>query len=224
MRVLAVLIAAGLVLAGLWWLGRTGRLPDPLSLPDVAGIIARDPGWHREPQECFRRLGETGMQVRRIGDFATGSGCSVRDAVRVERSGVGFTGPFIATCRFAVAFADFERTVLQPAALRLFGRRVVRIEHLGSYNCRPIRDAASSRLSQHAFADALDVSAFMLADGSRIAVLADWARDGPRRAFLREVARGACGPFKAVLTPAWDRRHADHLHLDMGSRRICGIF
>jgi hypothetical protein len=38
-----------------------------------------------------------------------------------------------------------------------------------------------------------------------------------------EIARGACSVFRVVLTPAYDKAHHDHFHLDLGPDRLCGI-
>jgi hypothetical protein len=49
------------------------------------------------------------------------------------------------------------------------GSRLVKIETFGSYACRNV--AGTSRRSGHASANAIDVSAFVLADGRKISVL-----------------------------------------------------
>lgn len=60
-------------------------------------------------------------------------------------------------------------------------RRLTRIEHLGSYACRNIYHRPDARRSEHASAEALDVSGFQLSDGRKITVLRGWGvrRRGP---------------------------------------------
>lgn len=70
-------------------------------------------------------------------------------------------------------------------------------------------------------ADAIDVSGFRLADGTRIAVARDW-RDDHRGAFLRDIRDGACKLFATILSPDYNAAHADHLHLDQANRRRFG--
>ena len=84
-----------------------------------------------------------------------------------------------------------------------------------------MRRTVFGTLSQHAFANALDISAFVLEDGRRIAIGEAWAGDGADATFLAELARRACGLFRVVLTPDYDRWHAGHMHIDMGPARRC---
>ena len=55
---------------------------------------------------------------------------------------------------------------MDRAARQIMGSPLVRIETMGSYNCRNV--AGSGRRSAHATAEAIDVSGFVLADGRRI--------------------------------------------------------
>ena len=48
----------------------------------------------------------------------------------------------------------------------------VEFVHYGTYNCRPI--AGTSTLSQHAYANAIDIYGFTLDDGSFYTVIDDW--------------------------------------------------
>ena len=122
----------------------------------------------------------------------------------------------VMSCSEALALAVWERHVVQPAARDLLAAQVVRIEHFGTYNCRPIRGEAD-HLSEHAFADAIDISAFDLASGRQVSVLKDYRAAGPGGAFLRRVSRGACGVFGHALGPDYNADHHDHFHLDMGA-------
>ncbi|MBU2033606.1 MAG: extensin family protein, partial [Alphaproteobacteria bacterium] len=72
--------------------------------------------------------------------------------------------------------------------------------------------------SEHATGNAVDIAGFVLADGTRISVLADWDDEGDKGAFLRRVRDGACDSFATVLSPDYNAAHADHFHLDMSPR------
>jgi len=111
---------------------------------------------------------------------------------------------------------------VQPAAWRRLGARVVAIEHLGSYNCRRLYGRPSGDWSEHAHANALDVAAFRLADGRRVAVVKDWTGGGAKAAFLRDVRDGGCRLFATVLSPDYNAAHRDHLHLDQAPRGALG--
>ena len=112
----------------------------------------------------------------------------------------------------------WEREIVQPAALRLLGRRLASVDHYGSYSCRRLYGRGDGALSEHATADAIDIAGFRLAGGRRISVLGDWSGGGAEAAFLREVRGGACDLFATVLSPNYNAAHADHLHFDQASR------
>jgi hypothetical protein len=132
------------------------------------------------------------------------------------------------TCQMALAMPDFER-VVQEEAKRHLGRSVAKIRHRGTYNCREIV-AYPGWVSQHSFANALDVAAFELRGGKTISVAEHYGdewdpRPGPESAFLRAVALRLYDEdvFQTVLTPRFDRAHWDHLHLDMAPFRTDGV-
>jgi hypothetical protein len=115
-------------------------------------------------------------------------------------------------------------TVVQPAARRMFGLPVTQISIAGSYACRAINHVSGGILSEHGHANAIDVSGFTLADGSRITVKRGWNNGDLRaRAFLREVHDGACAQFTTVLGPEYNSLHRDHFHLDLARRGHDGL-
>lgn len=119
-------------------------------------------------------------------------------------------------CAVVAAMALWNRDAVQPLAERYFGQKVVRLENLGSYNCRRI--AGQQAQSEHSTANAIDISAFILADGTRVSVRNDWDDGGAREEFLHAVRDGACGLFSTTLSPDYNAAHADHFHLDMAAR------
>ena len=86
-----------------------------------------------------------------------------------------------------------------------------------SYNCRERVGGSSDRLSEHSFADALDVVGFTLGDGRTITVEGDWPKaEAPEGKFLRFAHDAACSSFSTTLGPEANAEHHDHFHLDMG--------
>lgn len=127
------------------------------------------------------------------------------------------------TCELAAALAMWMQHVVQAAAKTHFESRIVAIQNFGGYACRNIigSKGLSAFRSQHATANALDVSAFTLADGRRISVKAHWNTESAEGRFLRDVHRGACGYFRAALGPDYNAAHHDHFHFDRGVYRSC---
>ena len=58
----------------------------------------------------------------------------------------------------------------------------------------------------------------ILADGTRVALRTDWYDRGAKGAFLHAVRDRSCGLFSTLLSPDYNRAHADHFHLDMAAR------
>lgn len=175
---------------------------------------------------CRVVLRSAGVRYDLLPALRPGGQCGYDGAVRLKSEGartIGFSprSPGI-SCPVAVGLAKWEWDVLQPAARRHFGASVVTIEHFGSYSCRRIYGRGSGDWSEHATANALDISGFRLSNGKRISVVKDWQSDGGDAAFLHEVRDGACRLFATVLSPDYNAAHRDHLHLDQAARGAMG--
>lgn len=108
---------------------------------------------------------------------------------------------------------------VEALAEQAFASKLARVHHFGTYSCRNV--AGTSRLSEHAFANAWDIAGFELEDGRLISVLKDWDGDPVRARFLRDVRDEACGLYRVVLSPDYNAAHADHFHFDMGPSSTC---
>ena len=140
---------------------------------------------------------------------------------------IAYNAAPVVTCSMALALAQFER-ILQAEATTLFGSRVVRIDQLGTYSCREIA-AYPGWVSEHSYANAIDIGRFVLENGKSIEVLRDFdVGDAdpakPAGAFLRVVSRRANDEdvFSHVLTPFFDAHHKNHFHLDLSRYRADG--
>jgi hypothetical protein len=175
---------------------------------------------------CRSLLSQAGIRFTALPPRRADEQCGYRDAVRFTAGGalhIAYRPADLGTsCPVAAALALWEWHVVQPAALRHFGRRVASIEHFGSYSCRRVNGRKEGAWSEHARANAIDVAGFRLADGTRVSVIGDWRGGGARAAFLREVRDGACDLFATVLSPDYNLAHRDHLHLDQANRGAMG--
>lgn len=174
-----------------------------------------------DPALCAQALATSSLRYRPQADSPAGVQCPLRNTWRIERGEAQLSSSFLASCPLAVAYALFEAQGLQPAAQRIFGQPVARVEHLGSFACRNVYGRKQGALSQHASANALDISAFRLADGRRIVLARDWQGSGDNALFLRQVRDAACSAFNTVLGPDYNAAHRDHFHVDMGRWSAC---
>jgi hypothetical protein len=172
--------------------------------------------------QCHVELAREQVGFRVLPDRQFGGGCSAVGAVQLTEIGTPVTNLGAMTCPLARAFAGWVRDAVQPEARRRFGSAVRRIESMGTYACRTVNSRPGARLSEHAYANAVDIGAFVLADGRRITVLAGWSgEDEQARAFLRAVHRAGCRRFSVGLGPDSDANHRDHLHFDLGRGPYC---
>jgi hypothetical protein len=138
-----------------------------------------------------------------------------------------WSSPPLVTCGMALALAGFEE-LLQSKAQELLGSRVSRVRQGGTYSCRKMT-RFSGMVSEHSYANAIDVYSFKLLDGREISIKRDFGKldrepETQQGKFLRELAREAYdqGFFSVVLTPYFDRLHSDHLHVDLARYRVDG--
>ena len=88
--------------------------------------------------------------------------------------------PMLMNCPMVVALSHWIEKTVQPAARATLGSPVARIAG-SSYACRNLYNLPNERRSQHAYADAVDLPVFFLADGRRIDLATGW---GPTRRDL----------------------------------------
>jgi hypothetical protein len=147
--------------------------------------------------------------------------------------------PATVSCDLAKALSDWVVGV-QREAKAVLGSVVVKLR-ASSYVCRNIYNRANPPLSQHALANALDLTEFILASGEHITVTNSWPKriitadlsltkvsaSPPadeatlqrKSEFVRNVHEHACKSFGSVLGPRANKAHNDHFHLDMKQRR-----
>lgn len=172
-------------------------------------------------RSCFAQLDAAGVRYTPLPDQDFGSGCHARASVRVTDLGTPTSNLGPMTCSLASNFAAWVRHAVRPAARQVYGEDLARVETFGTYSCRNIYGGRSGRLSQHAFANAVDVSAFVLEDGRRIVVLGGWNGSERDQRFLRLIRASACRRFGTVLSPDYNAAHANHFHFDMSGQNFC---
>lgn len=178
-----------------------------------------------ETRACLADLGAKNASFAPVPDKYYGAGCSTLGTVRLsslrsDDASLALSNLGPVTCPLAETFAGWARFGADRAAQQILGSPIVRIETMGSYNCRNV--AGSTRRSAHATASAIDVSGFVLADGRRITVSGNWNDQSPKvRKFFAAIHTSACKRFGTVLGPAYNAAHRDHLHFELGGRSYC---
>ena len=172
--------------------------------------------------QCHIDLARERIGFQVLDDRRFERGCSALGSVQLLEIGTPVANLGAMTCPLARQFARWSRESVQPAAEQWFDQPVRRIETFGTYACRGVNGQAGARLSEHAFANAVDVSGFVLADGRRVTVQDGWNGEDERvRRFLRAVHQAGCRRFNIGLGPDSDAYHYNHMHFDMGRGPYC---
>lgn len=139
---------------------------------------------------------------------------------------VALSAPVATNCQMATQFASWIERV-DAYAVSVLDAQIAKVLTGTSYMCRPRNNASGADVSEHGFANALDIVGFELTDGRRITLPDDWGDDDFAGRTMRFAHDAACGHFTTVLGPEANALHEDHFHLDLGchgktcTARIC---
>lgn len=181
------------------------------------------------PPDCHERLTTEGVRFKPadlpVHTTRSGSVCGAEQAVVYlgSKHGVRYAPAPVVTCGMALALARFDDAV-QAHAVSAFGSRVRSVRQLGTYSCRKMA-RFPGWVSEHSYANAIDIQSFVLESWRTVKVTSYQKSDSaPEARFLRGLARALFdeGVFSVVLTPAYDRLHHDHFHLDLARYRVDG--
>jgi hypothetical protein len=228
---LAILILAGFGAAG------CTNLETPLEGETPTRQVQRG---HQTPAQALshadadKQLIALGIVYRRIPDEDSERGCTIENGVEVSQIGsVKFTRPALLTQDMAIRMGRWVKDSLEPEVQKTYRTQLAALDVGGSYSCRniygkPFGGRFAGRLSEHAFANAIDIGGFKLTDGRSIDYVKHWhAKDGSRE-FFQTTSASACEIFNTTLTPDYDRFHRNHIHVDAspkkeGDAKFCGI-
>jgi hypothetical protein len=160
-------------------------------------------------KECVRLLGPIAAEIEVSEPLKKGE-CGAPAPVLLRSVGgadkVEFRPAVPLNCRMVVALHHWVEKGLQPAARELLGSPVTRISS-GTYSCRNRYGLVDAAISEHAFANAIDISSFTTADGRAVNVLKHWGltqRDIEAQRLAEAKAKAeakaqakAAGPTKA---------------------------
>jgi hypothetical protein len=200
-----------------------GILQEAALSPVRTGLVARQT--RRQPAPaCLARLAEMGVEFA-VQPAISEQGCGSSQPLLVHSLAEGslrLEPVPVLECPVAEALAEWVDEEVQPLARTSLGNSVTRLRVAASYSCRGINNARTGRLSEHAYANAIDLSAFEIGRDEWIEVAAQKEGEQPAAAFLDGVRSAACEHFHTVLGPGTDAAHADHFHLDLAPRGRTG--
>ena len=172
---------------------------------------------------CRVRLRRLGVAFEPLPPISSGQ-CGAPLPLKVTAlAGVALPQSATLTCIAAEALARWTTEVEVAAEREL--KSPLRAVVIGtSYECRGQNHDVDAKLSEHAFANGIDVMGFGIEGRAPLSVAAQAAGSDEGR-FLDAVRAKACAFFRTVLGPGSNAAHANHLHLDERERsaghRLC---
>ena len=217
-----------LVVFGAFWFGYVPQRYSPfapISLADPPAwfIDPRLAALRHDPEQCRQVLQAPHIVATPIPDNVRPNGCGWTNAVRVQSVAGAEIGLSQLTCETAAALALWMEHEVQPLAQRMFGSRVAWMQDMGTYSCRNIigNKRWMNTRSQHSYANAVDIGAFRLENGTRMSITRDYRANSREGRFLRAIHERACPYFRVALGPEFNAAHHDHFHFDRGIFSSC---
>jgi hypothetical protein len=129
--------------------------------------------------ECTKKLSGVALDYEPLPPLKDGI-CGAPAPILVRSIGsdpkVAIDPPATMTCSLARGLSVWLGKTVQPEAKALLGTQVVKLRNASSYVCRNRYGGSDTPLSEHALANALDVSDFVFASGEHVTVLDGWPR------------------------------------------------
>jgi hypothetical protein len=157
------------------------RNPVRVTSPAQPGVTSSTAGPSVESAKaaCGKLLADLALDYEMLPPIRQGA-CGAPAPIRLKSVGsdpkVVISPPAIVRCAVAASLAAWLKDTVQPEAMATFGMPVVKLRNAASYSCRYRNNASNGILSEHALANALDISAFVLQSGEYLTVLRSWPR------------------------------------------------
>jgi hypothetical protein len=165
------------------------RLHKPVSKPtraeapvlpgDAPTVAWTDDEVEAAKADCTKRLAGLAIEYEPLPPLKEGI-CGAPAPIRIRSIGsdpkVEIDPPATVTCAVAAGVGAWLSKTVQPKARALVGAPVVKLSNASSYVCRNRYNGTDTKLSEHALANALDVSEFVFQSGETVTVLASWPR------------------------------------------------
>jgi hypothetical protein len=180
-----------------------------------------------EETSCRVKLRNLGVSFEEAEPLDPEGACFVARPVSVTGlgAGVAMKPAGLLNCPTALALAEWIQQSVVPAAKKEFGEAPASIAHASTYVCRSRYNAPGARISEHAFAAAVDIAAIRFEGRPDYEVKRQTS--APERRFQAAIRGESCEHFTTVLGPGSNAAHETHLHLDTAARsggyRLCEL-
>ena len=161
--------------------------------------------------QCIKALAPITADVVPLDPVRDGN-CGAPAPILVKSIGstesISFDPPLVLDCAMVVGLDRWLKDSVQPAAKEAFSSPVSKI--IGSsYACRNVYNRPDGHLSQHAFANAIDLPTFVLADGRKIAVTHGWGPTQRDLVAAEKAKKAAAGDTASLSKKKTDTKGAE---------------
>src|SRR5205085_2131314 len=195
------------------------EIPLPQPRPDAASALPAVTA-PPSPSACVARLTVDIAVIEVLPPVIGADGCGVEDPVNLsavmtrENKRIPVSPPVMLGCAIAEALAHWVRDDVVVIAGSL-GTSLSGLSSGQGYQCRGRNGIAGAPTSQHGRGNAMDLRAFLLANGTS----ANPTDTALPKEFRERIKAAACARFTTVLGPASDGHHEIYIHLDVAPRR-----
>lgn len=124
---------------------------------------------------------------------------------------VTLSQPAILNCDMVQTLGEWLDADVQPAARKMLGAKISRLEILSSYSCRNAYGRKKTRMSEHGRANAIDIKGFQTERNQTVDLLSDWGmteRDVKAKIAAAEAAARAAAKAAEIQAEADARARA----------------
>ena len=133
-------------------------------------------------------------------EVACGTPAPVRLVSIGKETPVAFSPAALVNCEMIAALNNWITNRVQPLARKHLGTSVIKVEIMSDYSCRKSFGRLRDRLSEHAFANALDIRGFVTKKAQTAYVLNNWGltkRDIAAQVAAAETEQGLAAQIAA---------------------------
>ncbi len=188
--------------------------------PEKQRSVALPISTKEEIQACDRLINSALIGKKRDKPLAGKGVCGSNpvyniSAIRTIAGTITFTQSVPLNCQMLEGLALWGEGIQKDAQKHL-STSLAEVDVISTYACRNRYNDPNQRISQHSFANAIDISGFKMKSGESISLLKTWDKENNQSTFLKAVHKTACKIFSTVLGPESNAAHKDHFHFDMG--------
>lgn len=185
-----------------------------------------------EMAACREALAELGAKFT-VPEMPAAEGqCKVVNPVQISAIAtpagvVNFPGAPTLNCIFAKQFTSWVADIAAPVVKAHTGEALAAISTGPGYQCRNRNGDTTTKLSEHALGNAIDIASFNLPGKKNLPISNVSLTRNAESRWLMALRISACGYFTTVLGPGSNEAHAEHYHFDLGlhgksgNYRIC---